>query len=195
MAQRRNGDYTLSTFILILIISCEIAFWLFLAAGLSARYLFGYERLSRVLLYAVPWIDIVLLAAVIVDLRGGAVATFAHGLAAAYLGFTVAFGKSTLAWADRRFAYHFAGGPKPVKPPTHGPALLRYELKWFGRCLIAVGTTIGLAYTAILLVADPTKTEAFELWTRVPIISAVLWFIFGPLVSVLFYWRPSEGDT
>ena len=118
-----------STVIITLIIACEIAFWVFLAAGLSARYLFQREQLSKALLYAVPWIDVVLLIAVIIDLRSGSVATFAHGLAAAYIGFTIAFGKPTLAWADRQFAYRFANGTKPQKPPTHGYPLLKYELK------------------------------------------------------------------
>lgn len=181
-----------SSVILVLIVSCEIAFWLFLVAGLSARYVFRRLALSRGLLHLVPWVDVVLLLAVIIDLRAGSVATFAHGLAAAYIGFTVAFGRKTLDWADGVFAYRFADGPKPAKPPSHGLDLLKYELKWFGRCLVAVGTTILLSYVAILLVGDSSKTEAFELWTRLPLITAGLWFLFGPLWSAMFYWRPPK---
>ena len=177
--------------IFFLIVGCEVAFWLFLVAGLSSRYIFRRQKLSRVLLYLVPWVDVVLLAAVIVDLRAGAVATFAHGLAAAYLGFTVAFGKATLAWADRVFAHKFADGPAPVKPPSYGLELLKYELKWFGRCLLAVAVTITLSFLAIYLVDEPTRTDAFLIWTQLPLITATLWFIFGPLWA-LFYWRPED---
>ena len=183
-----------STAIVILIIGCEIAFWIFLTAGLAARYIFHREHISKALLYAVPWIDVVLLIAVVIDLRSGSVATFAHGLAAAYIGFTIAFGKPTLAWADQKFAHRFAGGPAPQKPPTHGYPLLKYELKWFGRCLVAVLTTISLSYLAILTVNNPERTEAFELWMYLPIPTAILWFIFGPLWSLLFYWSPRAAD-
>jgi hypothetical protein len=50
-----------------------------------------------------------LLAATDFDLRSGSVATFAMGLAAAYLGFTIAFGGVTIDWADAVFARRFAG--------------------------------------------------------------------------------------
>ena len=42
----------------------------------------------------VPLLDLVLLAATVLDLRAGSTATFVHGLAAAYIGFSVAFGRS-----------------------------------------------------------------------------------------------------
>ena len=183
----------LASTILFLIVGCEIAFWVFLLGGLSARYMFQRERLSMVLLYIVPWIDVVLLLAVIVDLRAGSIATFAHGLAAAYIGFTVAFGRATLDWADRVFAHRFADGPELKKPPTFGVELFKYEMKWFGRCLLAVVITILLSYVAILLVGDASKTEAFQLWTRLPLITAGLWFVFGPVWSLVFYWRPSKA--
>lgn len=188
----------LASLILILIVSCEVAFWLVLIAGLSARYIFKRQKLSKALLCLVPWIDVILLIAVVLDLRSGAVATFAHGLAAAYIGFTVAFGKSTLAWVDRVFAHRFSDGPKPATPPTHGRELFLYELKWFGRCLLAVSVTIALSFAAIIAVNDPAKTAALNLWTKAPLITAALWFVFGPLWSVLFHWpapRPQAGRT
>jgi hypothetical protein len=52
----------------------------------------------------------ILLAATVVDLRSESVATFAHGLAAAYLGFSIAFGGVTIEWADGVFARRFTGG-------------------------------------------------------------------------------------
>jgi len=184
-----------STLLLITIIACEIAFWLFLAAGLCCRYLLNWNRVSAFLLYSIPIIDLILLAATIVDLRSGSVATFVHGLAAAYLGFTIAFGRVTIDWADGAFARRFAGGTAAIKPPSHGIDLLLFELKWFGRCLVAVAVTIFLSYLAIVLVNDASKTEAFEMWMRLPLITAGLWFLFGPLWSLLFYWSPKSGEV
>ncbi|MBC6463814.1 hypothetical protein HKK72_39190, partial [Actinomadura sp. HBU206391] len=57
-----------------IIAGCEIAFWVVLLAGLAARYLLRMRRLSTVLLICVPLVDVVLLVASVIDLRGGAVA-------------------------------------------------------------------------------------------------------------------------
>ncbi|HEX2897467.1 MAG TPA: hypothetical protein VHP63_05385, partial [candidate division Zixibacteria bacterium] len=94
-----------SDFLLILIVGCEVGFWVALFSGLALRYLLKMKRAGAYLLASVPLIDLVLLVASVLDLRNGAVATFAHGLAAAYIGFTVAFGKLTIAWADKWFAH------------------------------------------------------------------------------------------
>lgn len=103
-----------------LIIACEIMFWVFIAAGLAARYLLRRKTLGAALLICAPLVDVVLLVATALDLRGGGEANFTHGLAAAYIGFSVAFGHSLISWADARFAYRFAGGPAPVAPPEYG---------------------------------------------------------------------------
>lgn len=179
-----------SELLIFTIVFCEVAFWVFLVVGLGFRYILKWDRLSRALLYSIPLIDLVLLSATVIDLRAGAVATFAHGLAAAYLGFTLAFGKITINWADRAFARRFANGPAEVVPPSHGLALFKHELKWFGRCILACAITMSLAYLAILLVNDESKTEELEAWIAIPISTSALWFIFGPLWSLLFYWRP-----
>ena len=86
--------------LLALIVACEIGFWAFLLAGLAARYLLRWKTVSSILLICVPLVDVVLLAATIADLRGGAVADTSHSLAAAYIGFSVAFGHSLVRWAD-----------------------------------------------------------------------------------------------
>lgn len=49
-------------------------------------------RLGTVLLISTPAVDLVLFAATVLDLRRGASAEFVHGLAAACIGFSVAFG-------------------------------------------------------------------------------------------------------
>ncbi|WP_407342151.1 hypothetical protein [Pengzhenrongella phosphoraccumulans] len=82
------------------IAACEVGFWVLLGAGLVARYALRRPRLGAALLVGVPLVDLVLLAATVLDLRAGSTATFVHGLAAAYIGFSVAFGHSTIRWAD-----------------------------------------------------------------------------------------------
>ena len=137
----------------------------------------------------------ILLAATAVDLRSESVATFAHGLAAAYLGFSIAFGGVTIEWADGVFARRFTGGSAAEKPPSHGRALLLFELRWFGRCLVAVAVTIFLPCLAIVLVNDSSKTEAFEVWMQLPLITAGLWFLFAPLWRLVFYRSPRSGEV
>lgn len=103
-----------------LIIATEIAFWLFLLAGLIARYTLRRPGLGMALLVATPFVDLILLAATVVDLRGGGDASVPHALAAVYIGVTVAWGHRMIRWADARFAHWFAGGPAPERPPRQG---------------------------------------------------------------------------
>lgn len=109
-----------------------------------------------------------------------------HGLGAAYLGFSVAFGHSLIRWADQRVAHRFAGGPKPVKPPKHGPAKVRHEWREWVKCLTAVAS----AAMALLsfVVATPAQTEA--LWgvggwmMRLGALTGI-WLVAGPVWTVL----------
>jgi len=178
-----------NSFLLGLIVACEIGFWLLLFSGLFARYGLRWKTVSSVLLFCVPLIDVVLLVATVVDLQRGAEATFAHGLAAAYIGFTITFGGIAVQWADARFAFWFAGGPSPRSAPTHGLDLLIYEAKLWFRCVLAAVITISLVYLAIRFVGEPERTRNLELWLTMPFWTVVLWFIFGPLWSVVFSWR------
>src|SRR5918998_1454330 len=113
-----------------IIVGAEIAFWVVLAAGLVARYLLGRRTLGAVLLAAAPAVDLVLLTASVIDLSRGASAGFAHGLAAAYIGFSVAFGHSVIRWADARFAHRFAGGPPPPPRPRGWAKVRRDWAEW-----------------------------------------------------------------
>lgn len=167
-------------FLLWLILGCEIGFWVALFSGLFARYLFKWRRVGGVLLTCVPLIDLILLGASIIDLKNGATATLAHGLAAAYIGFTVAFGSVTIRWADRWFAYKFANAEPPPKPPTHGWCLLVYELKLWGRCLLAVAVMFLLLAVAIALVNQAERTEELNIWYNIGLGTLIFWFIFGP---------------
>ena len=109
-----------SCLLYVLILACEVGFWVVLLMALAVRYLLAKERLSRALLLCLPLIDLLLLIFTALDLRRGSAATFAHGLAAAYVGFTVAFGGIAVKWADAHFAHTFAAGPVPAKAPSLG---------------------------------------------------------------------------
>jgi hypothetical protein len=171
------------------IIGCEIAFWIVLGLALAARYLFRRERVSRALLLSLPVIDLLLLTFTALDLRAGTVATFAHGLATAYVGFTVAFGGVLVEWADQRFAHRFAGGPPPAASPTRGWPAVRYELELWLRCIVAWAITIVLLIGLIAYIGNEANTRELESWFRIAFGSTFLWFLFGPLWSVVFFRR------
>ncbi len=161
-----------------LIVAAEIAFWVLLAMGLAARYLLRRKRLSTVLLASVPLVDLVLLIATTIDLAGGATARGAHGLAAAYIGVSVAFGPSMVRWADERFAHRFAGGPEPWKPPRGGRERTRYEWREFGKAALAWTVAVALLLGAIAVVGDAARTEALQGWiARLSMVLAIwsLW--------------------
>ena len=176
-----------------LIVGCEAAFWVALVTGLALRYIWHQRRLSSLCLLCVPLIDVALLAFTVLDLRGGTRATLAHGLATAYVGFTVAFGPIMIRWADQRFAHRFAGGPPPAMPPSRGWAAVRYELKLWARCLVAVAITDLLLLAVIAFVARPDATRALEAWYVLPWGMAFFWFLFGPLWSLVFFKREKTG--
>jgi hypothetical protein len=140
--------------VLLLIIACEIGFWVLLLLGLAARYLLRARQLSTVLLICVPLVDVLLLAATVLDLRGGAEATAAHGLAAIYIGVSVAFGGRMVGWADQRFAHRFAGGPSPVRPPKTGSEHAAYERWQWLRHLLAYAAAAAVMGLFILFVGD-----------------------------------------
>lgn len=178
-----------------LIVGCELAFWIVLFAAFAVRYLLHWHGISRFLLISVPLIDIVLLAFTILDLRSGTVATSAHGLATAYVGFTIAFGSTMVKWTDRQFAYRFGSGPVPAKPPSTGWSSVRYELKLWARCLVAGLITCALLFVVIELVDQPGNTEMLEMWYRIPPAVALFWFIFGPLWQIVFFKQDAREQS
>ncbi|MDT0319745.1 hypothetical protein [Streptomyces millisiae] len=137
------------------IVAAEIAFWVVLAAGLAVRYLLRRQRASTVLLLAVPLIDVALLAATAWDLRSGGEPSYTHGLAALYLGFTVAYGHSVIAWADRHAAHRLGGGPRPPKLELYGRERTAYEWRIWTRTLLAAAVTVVVIEAMILFVDDP----------------------------------------
>lgn len=172
-----------------LILACEVAFWVVLLLGLAARYALRRPRLGKVLLLSLPAIDLLLLAFTAMDLRGGRPATFAHGLATAYIGFTIAFATVMVRWADARFAHRFAGAPAPARTQPWGWAAVREELDLWLRCIVAWFIAAVLVTALIAYVDDAAATRPLLLWYRIAFFSVVLWFVFGPLWSVVFFRR------
>ena len=144
--------------LVVVIVACEVLFWVFLVAGLSARYLLRRPRLGAVLLALSPAADLVLLGATALDLRGGATATFAHGLAAIYLGFSLAYGRTLIRWADVRFAHRFAGGDAPRK--KYGMEYARACWLDVARSALAVAITAAVLGVLWLIAGDPSRTSA-----------------------------------
>src|SRR3954467_9548028 len=137
-----------------LILGCEVAFWLLLVLALVVRYVLRRKQLSRALLLALPAVDMLLLATTALDLRAGTPATFAHGLATAYVGFTIAFGSVLVGWADQRFAHWFASGPPPVTTPIRGWPAVQHELALWLRSIVAWVITVVLLIALIAYVDD-----------------------------------------
>jgi hypothetical protein len=146
--------------VLTVIVACEIGFWVAVLGGLAARYLLHRRRLSVVLLLAAPLLDVVLLVATAADLRSGATASLEHGLAALYLGFSVAYGHRLVHWADVRFAHRFAGGPAPVR--LTGPAYTRACWADVVRTTLAVSVAAVVLLGLIGWVDVPERTEALQ---------------------------------
>ncbi|MFF3206705.1 hypothetical protein [Streptomyces sp. NPDC002962] len=147
-----------------LIIACEVAFWVLLAAGLAFRYVFRMPRLGLALLLCEPLLEAVLFVVTAIDLKNGAEPDWRHGLAAVYIGFTVGLGRSTVRWADARVAHRFAGGPPPVRPPKYGRARAVHEWKVAGRWTLAALVAMALLQAAVLYVGGDGETDSLRAW-------------------------------
>lgn len=164
--------------ILAVIIGCEIAFWVLIVLGLVARYTLRKPRAGMVLLAMTPVVDLVLLAATAVDLSRGATATVFHGLAAAYIGFSVAYGHTMIAWADTRFAHRFANGPAPVK--RYGRDYTIGCWKDVARTTLAAAVAAGLLRLVTLLVdgaADLSALTSFSGVLGLIVVVDLVWAI------------------
>ncbi|MGM1059171.1 hypothetical protein [Saccharothrix sp. Mg75] len=167
--------------LLVIIVACEIGFWVVLVAGLFARYVLRMRRLSSVLLVCTPLVDVVLLVATVVDLRRGGEGNAAHGLAAIYLGISVAFGHSGLRWLDQRFHHRFAGGPPPVKPPKRGPAKVRYEWREWGKFALAWAIAGAVVLLLVHVVSTPERTGTLLDQMGVMTVVGIIWLLGWPV--------------
>ena len=173
---------------LALIIACEVGFWVLLLAGLATRYLLKAKALSTVLLLCTPLVDVLLLAASVVDLRGGGQPSGAHGLAAIYIGVSVAFGGQLVSWADQRFAHRFAGGPTPARPPKRGPEHAARERKLWLRHLLAYVVAAAVLGLFTLMVGDEARLG--PLWS--PMVGWTLVLVIDFLISFSYTIAPRK---
>lgn len=142
--------------VLAAIIACEIAFWVAILGGLAARYIARRKRLGAALLICAPVIDLILLALVTADLLGGASASWHHGLAALYIGISIAYGHRMVAWADGKFAQRFDGAEPP--PRLTGGAYTRACWRDAGLTLLAAAIAGGVLWGLIAVVGAPERT-------------------------------------
>ena len=152
------------------IVACEIGFWVLIALGLAARYILKRRRLGTVLLALTPVVDLVLLIAVGIDLRAGGTPTFAHALAAVYLGVSIAYGHRMIRWADVRFAHRFAGGPAPV--PLYGWAYAKGC--WVGLLHTIAATAIAAGTLWLLTVLAQPGVDLSGLTSAYRILGIIL---------------------
>ncbi|MFP7278987.1 hypothetical protein SFC11_06470 [Exiguobacterium indicum] len=156
------------------IVCCEILFWVFIVAGLIVRYGFRRERLGFRLMAISPVIDIVLLLLTVFDLSRGSTATLAHGLAAIYIGVSLAFGKQMIAWADERYRRFILR--EQVSREQISKA--RKERNGFYRHVLAFLIGGALLGAMILWLGDAEQTESLlrtlQLWGLVLVIDGVI---------------------
>jgi hypothetical protein len=178
--------------LLALIIGCEVAFWMFLLLGLGMRYLARQRGLGAVLLACVPLIDLVLLVATGLHLRGGATADLTDGLAAAYIGVSVAFGPSIIHRMDARFAHRFAGGPPAPRPPRYGKERTRYEWREFGKASVAFAVSSVLLLAGFFLVGGMDRGAVLLAWIARLGMVLLIWLIWP--VSYEIWPRKPKGE-
>jgi hypothetical protein len=181
----RLGDHREVRVLIALIVTCEIGFWVLLGAGLAARYLLRWPRVGAVLLVCTPLVDLVLFVATVLDLRRGATASFAHGLAAAYIGFSIAFGHSMIRWADQRVAHRFADGPPPWKPPRDGWARASYEWREWCKGLLGWAAACAMLGGGIWLIDDWERSQELAGWAGRLTFVLVVWLIGWPVWATL----------
>jgi len=142
-----------------LIVAGEVGFWVVLAAGLGLRYGLRLRRAGAALLVLLPVVDLVILAATVADLRGGAVADWTHGLAASYVGFSVAYGHYLVRWADGHAAHRRGLEAAPL-PVDHDGAVVS-ELGSVGAVLLTPAHQFPLGSTL-----SPQRRRELVAWAR-----------------------------
>ncbi|WP_438947909.1 hypothetical protein [Streptomyces durbertensis] len=181
--------------IVTLIIICEIGFWVLLAGGLCLRYLARMPRLGVAVLLCEPLLEIVLLVVTALDLRRGAEPDWKHGLAAVYIGFSVAYGHYLIRWADGHFTHRFLGGPPPVKPPRHGWPRAVHEWKMAGRSVLGAGIAAGLLQLAAWYVGNEAQAQSLREWQARMGIVVVISLIIAASYTFWPKRPPTDGPT
>lgn len=152
--------------IALLVVACEVAFWVLLAAGLALRYVARKPKLGAAVLLCEPLLEVVLLVVTAIDLKSGAEPDWKHGLAAVYIGFTVGLGHHTVKKVDAWVAHRWFGGPRPVKPPKYGRARAVHEWRSAARWILAAAVALGLLQAAIWYVGSGGDISTLQSWQQ-----------------------------
>ena len=121
-------------------------------------------------------------------LRGGGSANWSHGLAATYLGVSVAFGPRMVPWADQRFAHRFAGGPPAVAPAAARSRAGAVRVTGMGPSTCWRGRSPAQCCSGWQRWPHQALSDQGQLWGWMARLSVVLviWFVGWPLrVSLL----------
>jgi hypothetical protein len=143
------------------IIGCEIMFWVFVVLGLVSRYLLRRKTTGKIFLFCTPLVDLTLLVITIININSGIEITFVHGLAAIYIGVSVAFGRQMIAWADRQFSRRFVPGSQPrgPQPPRlYGKEHAVHERRGWLRHLLAWCIGSAILFGIIFYVNNADRT-------------------------------------
>lgn len=172
------------------IILAEISFWIFILLGLMTRYIIKQGKLSIWFFGATPLIDFTLLILTIFDLKNGADATMAHGIAAIYIGVSIAYGKQMIKWADIKFQYYFLKiDNRPAK--LYGMERGKKEIRDFFKHLIAYLIGGTFLWGMIYFLGNKTNTE--NLMNTWRIWSTILGIDFIISISYLLFPTKKKG--
>ncbi|WP_039828234.1 hypothetical protein [Nocardia testacea] len=174
-------DTVLSNPVAMMIVASEIGLWVLLVAGLTARYPLRLRAVGAALLWGIPLLDVALIVAAAIDLHRGADPGVVHGLAAIYLGVSVAFGPAIVRWADIRFAHRFAGGPAPVKPAKGSRERVAAAWREWSRVVLAALIASAALGLIVVTVADGAQAGELYWWIGRAWTVAGLWLLFGPV--------------
>ncbi|HEX5994691.1 MAG TPA: hypothetical protein VFY84_06080 [Jiangellales bacterium] len=98
----------------------------------------------------------------------------------AYIGFSVAFGPGLVRRMDARFAYRFAHGPKPPRPPRYGREKASYEWQEFRKALVAWVISCALLLGGFYVVGDGQRGAALLAWIARLTLVLLIWLIWPP---------------
>lgn len=163
--------------LLAVIVACEIAFWVLLLLGLLARYPARRPRLGAGILLTVPAVDVVLLAVTLLHLRAGGEQDFGTGLAAAYIGASVAFGPSLVRRLDARFARRWTADAAAPPPRRYGADRARWEWAELRRATVAFVVAAVLLLGGVLLVGGFDRGQQLVAWILRLALVLLIWLV------------------
>lgn len=164
----------------------EVLFWVFLVLGLLIRYALGWQKVSITLLILTPLTDFVQLILAFFDIANGSNPNFLHGMAAFYIGFSIAGGQQVVRSLDVYFDRRFNKGQKYPPVTTNKSNLDKLSEARHEWRRAALAGVIALAIMLVLTyLAGFSKSFWMIYWIIVVIFTVITWWLIGP-------WRLSR---